>query len=58
MSSFIGPLIGAAVLVFLQQIVTMIFQYWSIVLGILLLLVVLFLPEGVMGIKEKVRFQR
>jgi len=56
MSSFIGPLIGSAVLLFLQQIVTTFFKYWSIVLGFLLLLVVLFLPEGVMGAGVRIRF--
>ena len=47
--SFWGPCIGAAVLLLLQQIVTSVFEYWNLVLGIILILLVLFLPEGVMG---------
>ncbi len=57
MYSFIGPAIGSSVLIFLhiiiQQIHQSLVEIWAIFLGIILLVVVLFAPEGLVGLYEK-----
>lgn len=50
MGSLFGPLIGSALLLVLQQIFTSVFEYWSAVLGIILIILVLFLPQGAIGL--------
>jgi branched-chain amino acid transport system permease protein len=47
--TFLGPMLGAAIIVLLRTFVSTITEYWAFVLGIVLLLVILFLPEGVLG---------
>ena len=57
MYSFIGPAIGSSVLIFLhiiiQQIHQSLVETWAIFLGFILLAVVLFAPEGLVGLYEK-----
>ena len=47
--TFLGPMLGAAVIVSLRTFVSGVTDYWTLILGILLVLVILFLPEGVLG---------
>jgi branched-chain amino acid transport system permease protein len=47
--TFFGPMLGAAVIVLLRTIVSTYTEYWTFAMGILLMLVILFLPEGVLG---------
>ena len=47
--TFLGPMLGAAVIVSLRTFVSGYTEYWTLVLGIVLMLVILFLPEGVLG---------
>jgi branched-chain amino acid transport system permease protein len=47
--TFFGPMLGAAMIVLLRTIVSTYTEYWTFVMGILLMLVILFLPEGVLG---------
>jgi branched-chain amino acid transport system permease protein len=47
--TFLGPMLGAAVVVCLRTFVSGVTDYWTLILGILLVLVILFLPEGVLG---------
>ena len=47
--TFLGPMLGAAVVVSLRTFVSGVTDYWTLILGILLVLVILFLPEGVLG---------
>jgi branched-chain amino acid transport system permease protein len=47
--TFLGPLLGAAVIVSLRTFVSGVTDYWTLVMGILLVLVILFLPEGLLG---------
>jgi branched-chain amino acid transport system permease protein len=47
--TFLGPMLGAAIIVLLRTFVSTITDYWALVLGVVLLLVILFLPEGVLG---------
>jgi len=46
---FMGPTLGAVILVILSMIVGLYTEYWLLVLGILLLILVLFLPQGILG---------
>lgn len=49
MYTFFGPIVGSSILVLLRTYVSIYFQYWHLFLGILLTLVIIFLPEGVLG---------
>lgn len=49
-NSFFGPVIGAAALIGLDWIITDYTEYWPTVLGIILLMVLFFFPEGLVGI--------
>ena len=56
---FGGPIIGAAILTFFQFFVGQLTLYWALVIGIMLALVVRFLPGGVGGyIQERLAFKR
>ncbi len=46
---FFGPLFGAAAFFALEQAVTSVTENWMIVLGLVLIPVVLFFPEGLLG---------
>ncbi|OGK85242.1 MAG: hypothetical protein A2X52_05680 [Candidatus Rokubacteria bacterium GWC2_70_16] len=52
--SFVGPLIGAAVLYLLQVFTNQFTPYWPMVLGLILLAVVLVLPDGLVGLAKRV----
>jgi len=58
MYSFIGPAIGSTVLIFLhifiQQIHQSLVEIWAIFLGLILLGVVLFAPEGLVGLYDRI----
>ena len=48
--TFLGPMFGAAIIVILRTFVGIYTEYWTLVLGIVLMLLILFLPEGVLGL--------
>ena len=50
MGSVIGPLIGAVALLVLEELLSGVTEYWQIILGPLLLLVVLFARGGIDGL--------
>jgi branched-chain amino acid transport system permease protein len=47
--TFGGPILGAAVIVSLRTFVGTYTEYWTLVLGIILILLIFFLPDGIMG---------
>jgi len=47
--TFAGPMLGAAIMVGLRTFVGIYTEYWTLVLGVILILLIFFLPEGVMG---------
>jgi len=47
--TFGGPILGAAITVSLRTFVGKYTEYWTMILGIILILLIFFLPEGVMG---------
>jgi branched-chain amino acid transport system permease protein len=55
MGSAFGPLFGAVALLVLEEVLSGITEYWQIILGPLLLLVVLFARGGIDGLLNKVR---
>jgi branched-chain amino acid transport system permease protein len=55
LGSVIGPLIGAVALLLLEEVLSGITEYWQIILGPLLLLVVLFARGGIDGLLSKMR---
>lgn len=54
--TFVGPAVGAVVLIVLNSYIVAWTEYWALVLGMVLLLLVLLLPGGVIGfVNEKGR---
>jgi branched-chain amino acid transport system permease protein len=51
--TFVGPIVGAAIFVFLNFALTIYTQYSLLVFGSIVVLVVIFLPGGVVGFIEK-----
>jgi branched-chain amino acid transport system permease protein len=47
--TFLGPMLGAAIMVSLRTFVGIYTEYWTMILGIVLMLLIFFLPEGVLG---------
>lgn len=47
--TFWGPMVGAAIMVVLRTIVGIYTEYWTLVLAIILILLIFFLPQGVLG---------
>ena len=54
MYSFFGPAIGAATLYLLERFANEYTQYWPTVLGVILLVIVLVLPEGLVGLAKRI----
>jgi branched-chain amino acid transport system permease protein len=55
--TFGGPILGAAAIVSLRTFVGTYTEYWTLILGVILILLIFFLPEGIMGYnyREKIR---
>lgn len=47
--TFLGPMLGAAIIVTLRTVVGVYTEYWTLVLAIILMLLIYFLPQGVLG---------
>jgi len=48
-TTFLGPVIGAVAFIGLEELLVPITDYWQIGLGAILVVIVLFLPEGIVG---------
>jgi branched-chain amino acid transport system permease protein len=55
--TFFGPLLGACIIILLRTFVSSYTEYWTLILGIILMLVIIFLPQGVLGYAIK-QFKR
>ena len=53
--TFFGPMLGAAIMVILRTFVGIYTEYWTLVLGIVLMLLIFFMPDGVLGMVNKIR---
>ena len=58
MGSLIGPVIGAALVTVFQQYVSSYFESWLMLFGVMFVLVVLFLPRGLMNIIYSSRMKK
>jgi branched-chain amino acid transport system permease protein len=47
--TFAGPMLGAAIIVSLRTFVGTYTEYWTLILGVILILLIFFLPDGIMG---------
>lgn len=52
MTRFYGPILGAALLLWLNQEVTAVTEYWSLVVGLALMALIFFLPGGTADLLE------
>ncbi len=50
MSSFLGPFLGAIIMIFMTNLLSSFTRYWLIVVGCVFVAFVLFIPQGIMGI--------
>ena len=56
--TFLGPMLGAAMIVVISTFVSTYTVYWALVLGISFMLVIFFLPNGVLGWVEDLNKRR
>ena len=48
--TLVGPALGAAVIVFLENLISAYMERWVLVLGVIYVLVTLFAPHGLVGL--------
>lgn len=51
MGNFFGPVVGAAILTGLEEIVGRQTEYWSFSIGVVVLVIVILFPQGILGIR-------
>lgn len=56
--TLLGPAIGAALIVFLEDFISSLTEHWVLVLGIIYVLVTLFAPRGLIGLLVEFRQRR
>ena len=49
LSNFFGPVLGAAIFLILQDLVSTFTQHWLFIFGLLFVVIILLLPEGILG---------
>ena len=54
MGSLFGPVIGTIVFLLLEEFLSQFTEYWALIMGPLLLLIVLFARGGIMGLLGRV----
>jgi len=52
MGSLIGPVLGAALVTVGQQYLSSYFESWLLIFGVVFVLIVLFLPKGIVGVRS------
>jgi branched-chain amino acid transport system permease protein len=53
--TFVGPVVGAAVYVLLEVVISGKTEYWPLVMGAIIVVLVLLLPEGLAGVGRRLR---
>jgi branched-chain amino acid transport system permease protein len=53
-ATLVGPAIGAVIIVFLQHTISAWTERWLFFLGIIYVLVVLFMPQGILGLIKRI----
>jgi branched-chain amino acid transport system permease protein len=49
MGTFFGPFVGAAVFLYLEDVVTTLTRHWMAVVGTIFMVFILFFPRGIWG---------
>jgi branched-chain amino acid transport system permease protein len=57
LGTLVGPIIGGAFLIVLQEKVSSYVQWYSIVVGLVLIVIVLFVPKGLLGFRGALRLR-
>jgi branched-chain amino acid transport system permease protein len=52
--NFTGPIVGAVVFNYLEVYAVALTEYWQLALGVVLILLVTFLPAGIVGTAQRV----
>ena len=55
--SFVGPMVGAAIITLLEHYISIYTFYWQMVLGCLIIILVMFMPGGISGYVQE-KFQK
>jgi len=55
LGTLVGPIIGGAFFILLQEKVSSYVQWYNIVVGVVLVLIVLFVPRGLLGLRQALR---
>ena len=54
-NQFFGPFVGAAVIILIEDLVGAHTEYWSLIIGIIIMVIVLVFPKGLVGEGARVR---
>jgi branched-chain amino acid transport system permease protein len=54
-ASFYGPVLGVAVFLVLRDFFSTFTDHWMLLYGLLFMGIILFLPEGILGLVQRVR---
>ena len=54
-ASFYGPVLGVAVFLVLRDFFSTVTDHWMLLYGLLFMAIILFLPEGILGLVQRVR---
>jgi branched-chain amino acid transport system permease protein len=57
-ASFYGPVLGVAVFLVLRDLFSTLTDHWMLLYGVLFMTIILFLPEGILGLVQRVRRPR
>ena len=55
LGTLVGPIIGGAFFIVLQEKISSYVQWYFIVIGLVLILIVLFMPKGLLGLRQILR---
>jgi branched-chain amino acid transport system permease protein len=55
-TNFLGPLLGAVVFIFFQDQLMSITEYWRLTFGVILVMIVVFFPNGLMAAVDRRRW--
>lgn len=57
-NSFFGPIVGSTVLILLETFITSATLYWPMILGIIIVGVVFFMPQGITGFIQNIDWKK
>jgi branched-chain amino acid transport system permease protein len=57
LTNFFGPVLGAVVFIVLRDLISTITEHWMLIYGLLFVFILIFMPEGILGILTKRRLK-